>query len=140
MGPSLKFAAAGAAMAAAVLLLVIFNNNLPDNLGKATPTPGAITTTTSGDSISVTDTTVVLDFAACATQKLHVDAGAGSISFEVMGKQGDQCLMNYDRGEAGSSSATSASCQVPLKVGTVRLPKSATGVDVAVLQAYCSPR
>ncbi|HLF71007.1 MAG TPA: hypothetical protein VI759_02495 [Dehalococcoidia bacterium] len=140
MGPSLKFAAAGAAMAAAVLLLFIFNSKLPDDLGKPTPTPGAVITTTSGNSISVTDTTVVIDFAACATENRRIDAGAGSITLDVVGKQGDKCLMNYDRGEAGSSSATSAACEVPLRTGTVRLPKSATGVDVAVLQAYCSPR
>ena len=83
--------------------------------------------------------TVTINFDVCSPQTHRIDAGFGSTTIEVIGKDGQMCSINYG-GEVENPNwdgKLTNKCQVPTSLQTMTFDISNFGVDLSAIYKYC---
>ncbi len=90
---------------------------------------------------SQSDTEVMIDFSACpATGVAKITMGSSADALELIGKDGDNCLMQYgaDPDDPDWGGSYAKNCQVPIRLGQVTFSKQESGIDYRPIREYCS--
>jgi hypothetical protein len=105
---------------------------------RAAPTPmpsnPSILTNAAGDY-------VVLDFGQCQPGRARIDVAFGSVTFELKGRSGQFCLLDYG-GEVEDprwDGKLTTTCRVPTSLGKRQFPSHDEGVDLRQIESYCRP-
>jgi hypothetical protein len=106
------------------------------------PLPGAsITTAPTPSTAADSADTVEIDFEHCAPERRRIDVTYGYVTYEIVGKSGDECVMKYGKSIENPSRDTplNTTCAVPTRLGKQKFRKTATGVDFSSLEPFCKP-
>jgi len=77
-------------------------------------------------------TSITIDCLACLQQSFHVDGGAGSTDYGVLGAEGDTCRLSY----AKTADGYEVLCSVPRKLGVMSFSSRAEGIDFSSLKPF----
>ncbi len=83
---------------------------------------------------------VLINFGNCAPDARRIDVAFGSTTIEVIGKEGNYCLMNFG-GEVenpNNGGRLTTKCKVPASLVTKEFNKGGQGVDTSLIGQYCS--
>lgn len=109
------------------------------NMQNVTP---AILPTTQVSQEPESANSIMIDFINCTPDRKRIDVDFGSTTYEIKGKSGDTCQMDYG-GEVenpnGNESLT-YTCNIPSAQGIKTFNKAAYGVDFSSLDSYCSKK
>lgn len=86
-----------------------------------------------------TGNTISIDFTTCTPTKDHVAVDFGSTKYEVKGKSGNFCQMDFG-GEIENSNwdgKMTSFCNIPVSLGTLVLEVTQYGIDFAKIATYC---
>jgi hypothetical protein len=83
---------------------------------------------------------VQLDVDACLPGAGSVDVRLGKLNFEMRGRDGSDCQLDYGTNieDSNPDGIWTASCRVPSKLGKVKLATRDDGADFSPIAAYCS--
>jgi len=74
---------------------------------------------------------LMVNFNLCEAGSGSIDLESGSVTFTVIGRQGNDCQVSYKLAEE------TASCTVPASLGQLRFAVSPDGVSFGVINRYC---
>ena len=81
-----------------------------------------------------------IDFASCQPMTNQIDVALGSTTYQIVGKSGSNCLMNYG-GEVENprwDGKLPNHCKIPLSLGSKSFYAGNMGVDFTSISKYCS--
>ena len=112
-----------------VLIIVVATNNEKNS-----------TSNTDGNlaAFSQSDSEVVIDFSACP-ETGFAKITTGSDALELMGQDGDNCLMRYgaDPDDPNWDGSYERTCEIPISLGQVTFSKQDGEVDYRQIRKYC---
>jgi len=102
--------------------------------GGAPPVPTSVTLPAASSTRVLT-----LDFAACAPKREVVYGAMGSTTYEIVGPQGAQCVMNYgtEIENPNWNGVLDTHCAVPRSLNAQTFALTNGGADFAALAQYC---
>ena len=83
-----------------------------------------------------------INFTVCETAKEQIYLGLGSIVISIIGKEGQNCIMEYG-GEIENpdwDGTLDHQCKVPMNIGTQVFENTDAEVDLTSLHQYCSSK
>lgn len=91
-------------------------------------------------SLESQDDAVLIDFASCAPGMRRFDVAFGSTTIQIKGKEKDACVILYG-GEVENPNwdgKLDTTCKVPVSLGQATFAKGSAGIDLSVIDEYCS--
>lgn len=83
---------------------------------------------------------ISINFSLCLPNKLRIDTAFGSSSYQITGKQNNNCLINYgsEIENPNSKGELQNHCKIPTSLGIKKFPVGETGVDFSSIQQFCN--